>query len=227
MSRSYSIKTWSLSAADLIKSSALVVIIIAGMNALPAMAVPVYLNISNITVAVGPGTSPGTFNNTFSGGSTIDKVIDAPSANAQEIHNQTTHVWFTANVIGGGLELVFDFGQEYDINTLHFWNYTSESYDVDNVDFTFFDRNNAQVGVLSVQPALGSSPGILAEDITLAAPLNVQFVTAFLTGTNREVDFQNIGFTAELSQIPVPAALWLFGSGLLALIGISRRKRAA
>ena len=35
--------------------------------------------------------------------------------------------------------------------------------------------------------------------IVLAAPLNVQFVTAFLTGSNREVDFQNMGFTAEVS----------------------------
>lgn len=191
-----------------------------------AMAVPVYLNINNITVAVGSGTSAGTFNNTFSGG-TIDKVIDAPSANAEEFHDQTTHIWFTASLVGGGLELVFDFGQEYDINTLHFWNYTSESFDADNVDFTLFNRNNVQVGMLSVQPALGSSPGILAEDIALAAPLNVQFVTAFLTGTNRQVDFQNIGFTAELSQIPLPAAVWLFGSGLMGLIGVARRRKTA
>lgn len=192
-----------------------------------AMAVPVYLNINNITVAVGPGTSPGTFNNTFSGGSTIDKVIDAPSADAAEFHNQTTHIWFTASQIGGGLELVFDFGLAYDINTLHFWNYTGEGFDVDNVDFTFFNGNNMQVGMLSVQPALGSSPGILAEDIPLAAPLNVQFVTAFLTGTNGQVDFQNIGFTAEISQIPVPAAVWLFGSGLMGLIGVARRRKTA
>ena len=27
--------------------------------------------------------------------------------------------------------------------------------------------------------------------------------------------------------IPVPAALWLFGSGLLGLVGIARRKKAA
>jgi hypothetical protein len=223
MSHPYSSKPWSHSAAKLIKSSTLLAIMIAGMNATPALAV--YLNIDNITVAVGPGTSPGTFNNTFSGGNTIDKVIDAPSADAEEFHNQTTHIWFTASEVGGGLELLFDFGQGYDINTLHFWNYTGEAYDVDNVDFTFFNSSNTQVGTLSVQPALGSSPGILAEDIPLAAPLNVQFVTAFLTGTNREVDFQNIGFTAEVSQIPVPAAAWLFGSGFLGLIGVARRRK--
>lgn len=167
--------------------------------ALCASAAPVYLNNTNITVAVGAGTSPGTFNNTFMNGNTIEKVIDAPSATAAEYHDQDTHIWFTAAAQGGGLELNFNFGLEYDITTLHFWNYTSEDYDVDNINFTFFNSANIQVGALAIMPALGSSPGILAQDIVLAAPLNVQFVTAFLTGTNRQVDFQNIGFTAEVS----------------------------
>ena len=31
----------------------------------------------------------------------------------------------------------------------------------------------------------------------------------------------------QISQVPLPAAVWLFGSGLIGLIGISRRKKAA
>lgn len=182
---------------------------------------------------VGAGTSPGTFNNTFDNGNTISKVIDAPSATAAEFHDQSTHIWYTAENTGGGLELLFDFNQEYDITTLHFWNYTSEGFDVDNIEFTFFNSLNTQVGSLAISPALGSSPGILAQDISLAAPLNVQFVTAFLTGTNRQVDFQNIGFTAELStpteppvSVPLPGTLALVGLGLLALQLDSRRRAA-
>lgn len=197
-----------------------------------AAGAPVYLNNTNISVAVGAGTSPGSFNNTFNGGQTIEKVIDAPSADAEEFHNQTTHIWFTADDVGGGLELEFDFGIEYDITTLHFWNYTSESFDVDNVDFDFFDGMGASVGSLSVMPALGSSPGIRAEDIPLAAPLNVRYVTAFLTGSNRQVDFQNIGFTAEVSTprppttpVPLPASGLLLVAGGAALAGLSRRRR--
>lgn len=32
--------------------------------------------------------------------------------------------------------------------------------------------------------------------------------------------------SGDVSAVPVPAAIWLFGSGLLGLIGISRRKKA-
>lgn len=198
-------------------------LIIAGMPAQAGTTGEIYLNIDNITVSVGPGTSAGSFNNTFDNGQTIDKVIDAPSADAEEFHNQTTHIWFTTAEAGGGLELVFDFGIAYDITTLHFWNYTSEGFDVDNIAFDFFNGANL-VGSLEIQPDLGTSPGITAQDILLDAPLNVTSVTAFLTGSNGQVDFQNIGFTASVSQVPLPAGVWLLASAL-AGIGCLRRRR--
>lgn len=208
---------------DTINKAALLVVGI--FVALDANSASVYLNQENIDVSVGSGTSLGTFNNTFLNGQTILKVIDAPSAEAAEYHNQTTHVWFTASEIGGGLELVFDFGQIYNISTLHFWNYTGEDYDVDNIDFQFFDSEMDLLGNLSISPSLGTSPGILAEDIELSAPINIQYVTAFLTGSNGEVDFQNMGFTA--TPVPVPAAIWLFGSALFPLISVLRRNNVS
>ncbi|MGB5592968.1 MAG: hypothetical protein WBM32_12290 [Crocosphaera sp.] len=200
------------------------------LGTVDAKAASIYLNNTNITVEVGPGTSPGTFNNTFANGNTIEKVIDAPSADAAEFHNQTTHIWFTASSVGGGLELLFDFGQEYDLTTLHFWNFTGENFDVDNIDFTFLNSDNTQVGQLSVTPALGSSGGILAEDIPLAAPLNVQFVTAFLSGTNRQVDFQNLGFTGEISEprsVPESSNILglIFVAGVSVFTGIKCQKK--
>lgn len=41
------------------------------------------------------------------------------------------------------------------------------------------------------------------------------------------LDDGNFADFTEVSAIPVPAALWLFGSGLLGLVGISRRKKSA
>jgi hypothetical protein len=40
------------------------------------------------------------------------------------------------------------------------------------------------------------------------------------------IAFDDVTFDST-SPIPIPAAVWLFGSGLLGLIGISRRKKAA
>jgi len=34
-------------------------------------------------------------------------------------------------------------------------------------------------------------------------------------------------FTEASAVVPVPAAVWLFGSGLLGLVGLSRRKKSA
>lgn len=198
--------------------------LLVGAVVAPAQAQTIYLNQGNIAVSVGAGTSAGTFNNTFDGGATITKIIDAPTADAAEFHDQQTHIWYTASSVGGGLELLFDFGQAYDIQTLHFWNYNGEAYDVDKVSFTFFDVGNQQVGTLDVLPSLGNSPAIYAQDIELAAPLNVRYVSAFLTGSNAQVDFQNIGFTAVVS-VPEPGAVALLMLGGLAFMPGWLRRR--
>ena len=40
-------------------------------------------------------------------------------------------------------------------------------------------------------------------------------------------DAQELTITSYTpSAIPVPAAVWLFGSGLLGLVGVARRKKA-
>jgi hypothetical protein len=189
-------------------------------------AAPIYLNSSNITVSLGPTMASEPFENQTTAIS-LANVIDAPSADAGEDHlSPTTHVW----VSGGPLELIFDFGTEYDLTTLHFWNYFSEDFDVDNVAFTFFNAAAVGVGTLDVTPALGGAGGnpIFAEDYALSFPSNVRFVHSLLTGTNGEVDFNNIGFTAELSnptEVPEPATLTLFTLGLAGLARFRKSHR--
>lgn len=198
-----------------------------------SQAATVYLNKDNVSVSVGAGTSPGSFNNTVSAGgfgtleNAIQKVIDAPSAAASENHTQTTHIWYTADEVGGGLELVFDFGVSYDITELHFWNYAFDSFSVDKVEFSFFDAIDTLIGEETIFPApSGSETNITAQDYPLVSPLNTRKVVAFLTGTNRQVDFQNIGFTATVSDpdldpdpdpmspVPLPASALLLLGGL-------------
>lgn len=165
----------------------------------------VYLNNDNMTVSLGASMSADPFRNSPTE-EIIRRISDAASAGAEEFHDpNATHVWLT----GGPLELDFDFGREYDLTTVHFWNYHSESHDVDNIDWTFFDSSRNLVGTIAnVAPRLGAvSPSdgspITAENISLDFPTRIQFVNAVLTGSNGEVDFNNIGFTGTVS-VPEP-----------------------
>ena len=46
-----------------------------------------------------------------------------------------------------------------------------------------------------------------------------------------QADGPFLGFTTDMtmvvSQVPIPAGIWLFGSGLLGLFGVAKRKKAA
>lgn len=183
-----------------------------------AGAAPIYLNDANITVALGASMAAEPFSNR-SASDSLASIIDAPNAAASELHLQSTHVW----VSGGPLELDFDFGMEYDLTTFHFWNYHSEGFDVDDIDLMFFDASMTLVGTVEdVMPALGNTTGsdstpIFAEDLALNFPAKVRFVNAVLSGSNGQVDYNNMGFTGSVT-VPEPGslALVLLGVTLLA-----------
>lgn len=74
--------------------------------------------------------------------------------------------------------------------------------------------------------ALGFSPGITS----WTGALNLQFtsLTGFKAGAHLSPlsgDVSNTPATPP-SGVPVPAAAWLFGSGLIGLVGVARRKSA-
>lgn len=54
----------------------------------------------------------------------------------------------------------------------------------------------------------------------------ITFTDTFI-GTAFDQDELSMGFNYSITAIPVPAAAWLFGSGLLGLLGTARRKKAA
>ena len=42
-----------------------------------------------------------------------------------------------------------------------------------------------------------------------------------------DCSFQALTFGVDTSAVPIPSAVWLFGSGLLGLVGMARRKKAS
>jgi hypothetical protein len=45
--------------------------------------------------------------------------------------------------------------------------------------------------------------------------------------SHNQYAFDYVAINGKISAVPIPAAVWLFGSGLLGLVGIARRKKAA
>jgi hypothetical protein len=67
---------------------------------------------------------------------------------------------------------------------------------------------------------LNDGSGWIADSAVVSLGANAYSVT-FGTGANViEVDVQVV------PAVPVPAAVWLFGSGLLGLVGVARKKKA-
>jgi hypothetical protein len=65
----------------------------------------------------------------------------------------------------------------------------------------------------------------LGNDVSGGISLQLKAACGPVPGCTSEAYFDNVSVTVE--AVPVPAAVWLFGSGLIGLIGIARRKKAA
>ncbi len=66
-------------------------------------------------------------------------------------------------------------------------------------------------------------------DASATGGITLQFNSTCGADANCFADFtiDNVSISADVSAVPVPAAVWLFGSGLLGLVGVARRKIAA
>jgi hypothetical protein len=93
------------------------------------------------------------------------------------------------------------------------------------------DFNTMTADMDSMYANWNSTPGNIQEFNVggLATVTPTGATTWELSFTHTQFDGPFLGFTSvvnmQISQVPVPAAVWLFGSGLLGLIGIVRRKK--
>lgn len=79
---------------------------------------------------------------------------------------------------------------------------------------------NEQVGFADTQ--LMSFIYVDAADVVSGSP----FATVFANGSWKvDPTLGKVSYVGQVSAVPVPAAVWLFGSGLLGLVGISRRRK--
>ena len=99
------------------------------------------------------------------------------------------------------------------------------SYRATLTDFEFpAAMTDTGMDVTTTTDSLGSlmAPGSFTFNAT---PGN--YFVSFYGAADTSAPLELGQYGIEISKVPVPAAIWLFGSGLLGLVGIARRKKAA
>ena len=152
-----------------------------------------------MSVSLGYRSNPsGSFVNVPTAQS-LENAVECIDVEAAETHTQSTHVWWKPSP----LELVFQFDAEYEIGEVFFWNYFEEYWDVDEIQFSFYDLSDNKVGVTTVYPRMGENADgqhandVVAEQIIFPAVYNASKIEAILKSTNGEIDFQNFVFRAS------------------------------
>jgi hypothetical protein len=67
-----------------------------------------------------------------------------------------------------------------------------------------------------------STPALYVFDLSLVGMIDTITLTDFWPGSG---SISHVEIMGDVAVIPVPAAVWLFGTALLGFIGISRRTR--
>ncbi|KAL7571803.1 hypothetical protein ACA910_002890 [Epithemia clementina (nom. ined.)] len=151
-----------------------------------------------LNVTIGPRSNPGGGFVNVPTAQSLQNVVDCLDITQGEVHTQTSHVWWNP----GPLELQFSFEQEYRLRNVYFWNYYGETYDVDQIDFEFFNSQGELVLNYTAFPRLGENANgsngdsIVAETIDLPMAVDASRVNSILTSTNGQLDFQNFVFLA-------------------------------
>jgi hypothetical protein len=99
---------------------------------------------------------------------------------------------------------------------------------VDTYNTVTFLMGNVAIGSITGSDVLASPVGNQGENGTVYVNINsdVDFDKVVFTSSQYAFEFDNLAFGERpITPVPIPAAAWLLGSGLLALFGVARRKR--
>ena len=95
--------------------------------------------------------------------------------------------------------------------------YSFTIYDMDTtgpiIDVNFDEWIYAEEGEFGPEPQLNLNHESWSED---SITIHVTWI---------DLERNRFNFTEGIAVVPVPAAVWLFGSGILGLIGVARRKK--
>ncbi len=169
----------------------------------------------------------------------LNTILAAMALSLTAVSAQATVFYPAANPVDGSTEEVdIMYGTISPSNTLYLFDADVTVFDVDaglalayyaDTAFFFYDTSDYYVTLAS-----GTKQIKLGADTGFVLALNDS--GNWITDTNIDKlsvnsDFYNITFDAsgtalgvDLQPVPIPAAVWLFGTGLIGLAGIARRR---
>ncbi|MFC1603088.1 VPLPA-CTERM sorting domain-containing protein [Pseudomonadota bacterium] len=164
-------------------------------------------------------------------------VNDTINGSGLDVHNETgvmnypslTQSYFSQP--GTSATVNYGFNSAIDVGAFYLWNGGSNTYNGYGIkDFTleFFSGATSlgSTGTLTASALPNNQPSYAAEVFSgflFSNVTDIQLQVANTYGTSY-VSVNEVGF--DTSPVPVPAAVWLFGSGLIALLGLKRKNKA-
>ena len=145
-------------------------------------------------------------------------VIDTPAIGVQSVGGFTDQI-FIGNVfidsVGGGTSVPGP--HIFEMPTL---------INAFGADYFGIDAADLQIDIageqFTLKTSLGSAAGFFG--VISSSPFSIVTMSAGEDGPNNEYFTMNNLSFSDTAIVPLPPAVWLFGSGLMGLIGIARRK---
>ena len=155
-------------------------------------------------------------------GLTVDQIADGISAEPPAIPDFNG---FASNASSGTIRLDLNIGPQ-NITSFEIFNDINVAAEgIKDFRLDFFDSGDSLISSFSDAAPVSQ---VAATTFTFGAVANVSRVDLVVLnshpGFNR-IEIREVTFNGT-SAVPIPAAVWLFGSGLIGLIGVGRYKRA-
>jgi hypothetical protein len=218
------------------------------MKKLIAVTALLFCTASNAAVTIGYDNSQQFSTTALTGYTTNGAMMDGMTV---QVNGTDTFVWADIDSNSGGVSDGFGFSLRADGDTYgsKAWtlksnsNITSILLDAgagDSVFDTYFGGSSGTTGSAAGRNFSGNYKGDIKVTYSGMVGLDgqsavgdlyrymlIEFTGSPFTGKlSFTQDTDNLSISGDISAVPVPAAVWLFGSGLVGFLGMSRRKMA-